>query len=105
MPSYDYRCPDCGGTFEVFQRITAAAEATCPACGSQGPRRLISGGTFHLKGGGWYATDYKDSGRGPSAPAAPAAPSSGESAASDGGCGAPACGTGVCAGAAPAADA
>ncbi len=102
MPTYDYRCPDCGGTFEVFQRITAAAEATCPACGSQGPRRLISGGTFHLKGGGWYATDYKDTGRTASAPS----PSSGgEAAPAEGGCGAPACGTGVCAGAAPTAEA
>lgn len=63
MPTYDYRCADCETTFEVFQRISAKAEATCPSCGSTTPKRLISGGTFHLKGSGWYASDYQSSGR------------------------------------------
>ena len=63
MPTYDYRCADCESTFEVFQRISAKAEATCPSCGSTTPKRLISGGTFHLKGSGWYASDYQGSGR------------------------------------------
>ncbi len=63
MPTYDYRCADCETTFEVFQRISAKAEATCPSCGSTTPKRLISGGTFHLKGSGWYASDYQGSGR------------------------------------------
>lgn len=63
MPSYDYRCKKCDHVFERFQRITAAPEATCPECQSDETQRLISGGTFHLKGGGWYASDYGGSGR------------------------------------------
>lgn len=63
MPSYDYRCADCSHVFEEFQRITAEPGATCPECGSDDCTRLISGGTFHLKGSGWYASDYGGSGR------------------------------------------
>ena len=63
MPSYDYRCADCDHVFEEFQRITAEPGAKCPGCGSIECTRLISGGTFHLKGSGWYASDYGGSGR------------------------------------------
>ena len=63
MPSYDYRCTACDTVFEEFQRITADPGATCPECGSEQCTRLISGGTFHLKGSGWYASDYGGSGR------------------------------------------
>lgn len=58
MPAYDYRCTACRHTFEKTQRITEAAGATCPSCGSEACERLITGGTFHLKGSGWYASDY-----------------------------------------------
>ncbi len=63
MPSYDYRCASCDAVFEEFQRITAEPGATCPECGSDQCTRLISGGTFHLKGSGWYASDYGGAGR------------------------------------------
>lgn len=63
MPSYDYRCDKCDHVFEEFQRITAEPGATCPACGSERCTRQISGGTFHLKGSGWYASDYGGAGR------------------------------------------
>ena len=58
MPTYDYRCRSCETTFEKRQRITEPAGAICIECGSDDCTRLISGGTFHLKGSGWYATDY-----------------------------------------------
>ena len=58
MPAYDYRCPSCSKVFEKTQRITEAAGATCPECGDAACERLISGGAFHLKGSGWYASDY-----------------------------------------------
>ncbi|HRR39939.1 MAG TPA: zinc ribbon domain-containing protein [Syntrophales bacterium] len=57
MPIYEYRCDKCGKEFEVFQGITEAPVKTCRFC--QGPvKRLISLTTFHLKGTGWYVTDY-----------------------------------------------
>jgi putative FmdB family regulatory protein len=88
MPSYDYRCRQCDEVFEVFQRITAEPRATCPACGADDCQRKISGGTFHLKGGGWYASDYQGGGRSgahaarePEAKAAPAGGGCGEAGA------------------------
>ncbi len=58
MPAYDYRCDSCGTVFEKTQRITEPAGAECPKCASGQCTRLITGGTFHLKGSGWYASDY-----------------------------------------------
>jgi putative FmdB family regulatory protein len=57
MPIYEYQCKNCGKVFEVFQGMTDSPVKTCRFC--QGPvKRLISMSTFHLKGSGWYATDY-----------------------------------------------
>ena len=58
MPAYDYKCKACGHRFEKTQRITEPSGALCPACGDAACERLITGGTFHLKGSGWYASDY-----------------------------------------------
>ena len=57
MPYYEYKCENCGREYELFQRITDPVAKKCKFC--QGPiRKLISRTTFHLKGGGWYVTDY-----------------------------------------------
>lgn len=61
MPIYEYACPACGHQFEKLQKMGAAAP-TCPACGDAGPERKVSLSAFHLKGSGWYSTDYKSSG-------------------------------------------
>lgn len=85
MPTYTYRCRKCEATFDLVQRITAEPEATCETCGSEDCVRQISGGTFHLKGSGWHASDYGT--RRPSEPE-PAATCPPEAAAS---CGNAAC--------------
>ena len=61
MPIYEYRCRKCG-EFEVTQRITDSALTRCPTCRGK-VTKLISNTSFHLKGSGWYVTDYarKDS--------------------------------------------
>lgn len=57
MPIYEYRCKKCGKEFEIFQKMTDPARTSCKFC--RGPaQKLISRTTFHLKGSGWYATDY-----------------------------------------------
>jgi putative FmdB family regulatory protein len=58
MPTYEYRCNECGHRFELFQAMTADPVATCPKC--NGPvTRLIGGGSAILfKGAGFHATDY-----------------------------------------------
>jgi len=43
---------------ELEQRISEAPLKKCPKCGKQKLRRLISGGNFILKGGGWYSDGY-----------------------------------------------
>ena len=59
MPTYEYRCRDCGREFEVFQRMSDEAGAPCPACNAAA-ERLISGGAGLLfKGDGFYITDYR----------------------------------------------
>lgn len=57
MPIYEYRCEKCGSELEVAQRITDAPLTSHAECGGT-MKRLISTSTFHLKGSGWYATDY-----------------------------------------------
>lgn len=58
MPTYEYQCQACGHQLEAFQRITEPALKDCPACSKPNLERLISGGAFHLKGGGWYKDGY-----------------------------------------------
>ena len=58
MPTYEYQCQACGHQLEAFQRITEPALKDCPACSKPSLQRLISGGAFHLKGGGWYKDGY-----------------------------------------------
>ena len=57
MPIYEYKCRKCGKKFEVFQRITDDEVTGCQACGGA-VDKLISLSSFHLKGSGWYVTDY-----------------------------------------------
>lgn len=58
MPTYEYQCDDCGKTFEAVQKITEDSLSTCNLCGGTHVKRLISAPAFHLKGSGWYKTDY-----------------------------------------------
>jgi len=60
MPFYEYKCNKCGHFMEVMQKMSDAPLTQCPQCGQPGLKKLISAAAFHLKGGGWYATDFKD---------------------------------------------
>jgi putative FmdB family regulatory protein len=61
MPTYEYACSSCGNTWEEIQKITAPAVEECPACHKATAKRQISGGSFILKGGGWYSDLYASS--------------------------------------------
>ncbi len=56
MPTYEYRCAKCGD-FDFVQKISDEALKSCPSCG-QPVHRILSAIPFHLKGGGWYKTEY-----------------------------------------------
>ncbi len=57
MPIYEYQCAACGRVTEKWQKISEPPLTVCPACGG-GLSKLISSCAFHLKGSGWYVTDY-----------------------------------------------
>jgi len=57
MPLYEYKCHSCGRVFEVLQKFADEPLKTDPDCGGE-VERLFSAPAFHLKGTGWYATDY-----------------------------------------------
>ena len=59
MPTYDYRCPQCGNDFEKFQKMSDEPGAECPSCGAAAERRLSGGAGLLFKGSGFYITDYR----------------------------------------------
>lgn len=57
MPIYEYECLKCGKTTEAMQKFSDPPLNECCQCKGE-VRKLISMSTFHLKGSGWYVTDY-----------------------------------------------
>jgi putative FmdB family regulatory protein len=58
MPIYEYQCSGCGKRFEIFQKMSDKPLTECNECKGK-LSKLISNCAFHLKGNGWYVTDYK----------------------------------------------
>ena len=57
MPTYGYKCDNCGNVFDVRQRFQDEPRYECPKC------QHIARRTFHAppviyKGSGFYTTDY-----------------------------------------------
>ena len=49
MPTYDYKCRECGKVFEVFRRFSELDEqVNCPNCGSEKTERVFS--ILHIQG-------------------------------------------------------
>ena len=63
MPIYEYRCSECGHQAEVLQKFSDPALTQCTACGKPAFTKLLSAAGFQLKGSGWYATDFKGTGK------------------------------------------
>ena len=57
MPIYEYECTRCGRIEEVMQQFSDKPLKTCRQCSGK-LHKLISRSSFHLKGTGWYVTDY-----------------------------------------------
>ncbi len=58
MPIYEYVCNACAHEFEEWQKINDSPVRKCPKCSKRRVERLVSLSAFHLKGSGWYVTDY-----------------------------------------------
>lgn len=65
MPIYEYRCEACGHTDEHLQKVSEKPLTVCPSCGKPKYRKQLSAAGFQLKGTGWYATDFKTTGKKP----------------------------------------
>ncbi len=65
MPIYEYRCQACGHEIESLQRLSDAPLTECPSCHKPELKKLLSAAGFQLKGSGWYATDFRNSGAKP----------------------------------------
>ena len=65
MPIYEYRCSACGHRAEVLQKFSDPALTICTACGKPSFTKLLSAAGYQLKGSGWYATDFKTTGKKP----------------------------------------
>ena len=62
MPTYEYKCLDCGIQFERFQGITEDPIQECPECSGQTKRLIGAGAGLIFKGSGFYITDYRSEG-------------------------------------------
>jgi putative FmdB family regulatory protein len=65
MPIYEYRCSSCGYQREYLQRLSDTPLSDCPECGKASFNKMVTAAGFQLKGTGWYATDFKNSGAKP----------------------------------------
>lgn len=62
MPIYPYVCSSCGHEFDLLQKVSDDPLRQCPDCGEDSLRKKLTAAAFHLKGTGWYETDFKNKG-------------------------------------------
>ena len=68
MPTYHYRCSDCGHSFDFFQKFAEDPLTECPEC--KGPiRRIPQPVGIVFKGSGWYVNDARDAKKSTAVPA------------------------------------
>ena len=65
MPIYEYRCSSCGFQKEYLQKVSDPLLTVCPECSKETFGKMLTAAGFQLKGAGWYATDFKNSGAKP----------------------------------------
>ena len=58
MPTYQYRCADCGEELEIKQSFSDAALTECPACGGD-LRKVFGAAGVVFKGSGFYRNDSR----------------------------------------------
>ena len=58
MPTYEYKCEECGIRFERFQHFSDEPIKVCPECEGT-VRRVIQPVGIIFKGSGFYVTDNK----------------------------------------------
>lgn len=56
MPTYEYRCADCGHHFDIVQSFTDDSLTVCPECGGR-LKKVFGNVAISFKGSGFYVTD------------------------------------------------
>lgn len=56
---FNYICKKCNEEHTIFQNTYDDIKPPCEKCGTI-MERAVGSTTFHLKGNGFHATDYKD---------------------------------------------
>lgn len=79
MPTYSYRCAECGNAFDIVQSFADDSLTVCPSCGGR-LRKLYSAVGVTFNGSGFYRTDSR-----PAATKAEGGSSSGATSASSSG--------------------
>jgi putative FmdB family regulatory protein len=80
VPTYSYRCTECGTAFDVKQSFSDAALTECPNCGGV-LRKVFSPVGVTFNGSGFYRTDSRPSGSSGSGSGSSSSASKGESSA------------------------
>lgn len=58
MPTYQYRCSDCGNELEAVQKFTDPSLTECPTCDGS-LRKVFNAVGVVFKGSGFYRTDSR----------------------------------------------
>lgn len=58
MPTYSYKCTECGNAFDIHQAFTDDTLTTCPECGGR-LRKVFSPVGVTFNGSGFYRTDSR----------------------------------------------
>lgn len=78
MPTYAYRCTECGHAFDIYQAFSDDPLTECPECGGR-VRKVLSPVGVVFKGSGFYRTDSRKEQGSSSSKSTTAGSSSGES--------------------------
>jgi len=78
MPTYEYRCRNCGEPLEVVQAFTDDPLTECPACGGE-LRKVFQSVGIAFKGSGFYKTDSRTAAKSASSSSGSASESTGSS--------------------------
>lgn len=82
MPTYEYRCKDCGHEIEIVQSFSDDALEICPEC--EGSLKKVYGNVgISFKGSGFYKTDSRGSSKKSSGSSSSSSSSDGGSSSSD----------------------
>tara|TARA_B100001179_G_scaffold46925_1_gene31344 strand:- start:152 stop:547 length:396 start_codon:yes stop_codon:yes gene_type:complete len=57
LPTYDYKCEECGSEFELRLRFSDSVDQPCNSCDKVATRQF-SAVPIVFKGSGWYVNDY-----------------------------------------------